>query len=69
MAMISLFVFICVLIYVMLYYLPILTTVLHGDNRIELFKLLYPDRHGTSSLTEPKKFILNRKLNNLANLK
>ena len=53
----------------MLYYLPILTTVLHGDNRIELFKLLYPDRHGTSSLTEPKKFILNRKLNNLANLK
>lgn len=64
MATIAVFVFICVLTYVMLYYLPVVTTILHGDNRIEVFKLLYPDRHGASSLTEPKKFILNIKLNN-----
>lgn len=65
MAMIALFVFICVLIYVMLYYLPIVTTILHDDNRIEF---LYPDRRGASSFTEPKKFILNIKLNNFGYL-
>ena len=59
----DLFYYLCLYLYsfmqCFIYYLPVINTILHSNTRIEFFKLLYPDRHGASSLTEPKKLILN----------